>query len=218
MTSEDFSRPIHQLSTGIIDYINLRINHTSLLLAKRMTEITTALITVAILGSFAGLIVLLLTFAFISWYSSTVGSFTIAFLLAAGFYILIGFLLFLLREKFISDPVVRMMNRKKMFLDLKEFDHNIQIGSFDDLEDRLEYVKMNVQHRELIIEQSLEEISGNLRPAKLAAALLDYTLTSTDLPVTILTKILSFFFDKKKKKTKQKPKSSETSGHEEISQ
>lgn len=203
-TSEEFARPVKQLSAGLVNYINLRINQVSLIIGKRMAELTTTIVTVTILAGFATMILLMLTLAFVSWYGSNVGSYTHGLLIVAAFYLVVGIIIFLSREKLISDPVVRLMNKRKMFTDIKELGENIPVSSLDDLEKRIELMKLQLQHSELLMEQNLQDVSENLKPSRIISSILDQTFSSTAVTGKIVSKLLTFFLDKKKKKKAKK--------------
>jgi hypothetical protein len=204
MTSEEFARPVRQLSAGVVNYINLRINHVSLIIGKRMAELTTTIVTVTILAGFATMVVLMLTLAFVSWYGSTVGSYTHGLLIVSAFYIVAGLIIFFSREKLISDPVVRLMNKRKMFTDIKELGENIPVNSLDDLEKRIELMKLQLQHSELLMEQNLQDVSENLKPSRIISSILDQTFSSTAVTGKIVSKLLTFFLEKRKKKKAKK--------------
>jgi hypothetical protein len=204
MTSEDFARPIRQLSAGVVNYINLRINHVSLIIGKRMAELTTTIVTVTILAGIATMVLLMLTLAFVSWYGSTVGSYTHGLLIVSAFYIVAGLIIFLSREKLISDPVVRLLNKRKMFTDIKELGENIPVNSLDDLEKRIELMKLQLQHSELLMEQNLQDVSENLKPSRIISSILDQTFSSTAVTGKIVSKLLTFFLEKRKKKKAKK--------------
>jgi hypothetical protein len=204
MTSEEFARPVRQLSAGVVNYINLRINHVSLIIGKRMAELTTTIVTVTILAGFATMVLLMLTLAFVSWYGSTVGSYTHGLLIVSAFYIVAGLIIFFSREKLISDPVVRLMNKRKMFTDIKELGENIPVNSLDDLEKRIELMKLQLQHSELLMEQNLQDVSENLKPSRIISSILDQTFSSTAVTGKIVSKLLTFFLEKRKKKKAKK--------------
>jgi hypothetical protein len=204
MTSEEFARPVRQLSAGVVNYINLRINQVSLIIGKRMAELTTTIVTVTILAGFATMILLMLTLAFVSWYGSSVGSYTHGLLIVSAFYIFAGLIIFLSRKRLISDPVVRLMNKRKMFTDIKELGENIPVNSLDDLEKRIELMKLQLQHSELLMEQNLQDVSENLKPSRIISSILDQTFSSTAVTGKIVSKLLTFFLEKRKKKKAKK--------------
>ena len=201
MTGEEFSRPFRQVSKGAINYINLRINYLGLVLGKRMAEITTSIITVFILAGFAALIILMLTLAFVAWYGNKTGNYAQGFLIVSGFYFVLGFILFVARRTLITNPVIRMMNKKKSF-DLNEKDEHSEIKNLEDLEKRIELLKLQIQYNELQMELNLRDAGELLKPANLLEMLIDSAFSSA-----FLSKILNFFTGKeKKKKDKDKKK------------
>jgi len=201
MTGEEFSRPFRQLSKGAISYINLRINYLGLVLGKRMAEITTSIITVFLLAGFAAMIILMLTLAFVAWYGSKTGNYAQGFLMVSAFYLLVGFILFIARKALITNPVIRMMNRKNTF-DLNETGEHSAIKNIDDLEKRIELIKLQIQYNELQMELNLRDAGDNLKPARIFEMAMAQAFSSS----SVLSGILEFLLGKdKKKKKKGKP-------------
>ena len=149
--------------------------------------------------------VLLLTFAFVYWYGENIGTYTQGFLIASAVYIIAGLILFFNRVKLISNPVVKIMNERNVFLDIADSEENIPINSLHELEQRLELMKLQVRHKELLIEQDIFEVGESLKPSRILSALLNQTVTSTAVTGTIVSKLLDYFLKKKKTK-KQKLK------------
>jgi hypothetical protein len=205
MIIEEITQPIKQLSTEFVEYINLRINHVGLLLGKRMAEITTQIVIVMILVGFTSMVMLLLTFAFVFWFGDNVGTYTQGFLIASAVYIIAGLVIFLNRVKLISNPVVKIMNDRNVFLDIAESEDVIPTNSLQELEQRLELMKLQVRHKELLIEQDIFEVGESLKPSRILSSMLNQTVTSTAVTGTIISKLLEYFLKKKKtKKRKQK--------------
>jgi hypothetical protein len=205
MTGEEFTRPVRQLSSAAKKYINLRLNQIGLILAKRMAEITTSIITALLIAGFLAMIMLMLSLAFVMWYGSAVGSYAQGLLIVAAFYFLLGVVFYIARKKLISDPVVRIMNRHKTFTDISDSGENIPVNNMDDLEKRIELLKLQVQYTELQMEQNLHEVGDNLKLARILETLLDQILSSS-----IIIRILDYFFNNKKRKKKDKDKKDQT--------
>lgn len=205
MIMDEITQPFKQLSTGFVDYINLRINYVGLLIGKRMAEITTQIVIVMILVGFTSMIMLLLTFAFVFWYGDNIGTYTQGFLIASAVYIIAGLVIFFNRVKLISNPVVKIMNDRNVFLDIAESEDIIPINSLQELEKRLELMKLQVRYKELIIEQDIIEVGESLKPSRILSSMLNQSVTSATITGTIISKLLDYFLKKKKaKKHKQK--------------
>ncbi|NOU48542.1 MAG: hypothetical protein HOO86_15990 [Bacteroidales bacterium] len=205
MIGEEFTRPLKQLSSELVGYINLRINYVGLLLGKRMAEITTQIVIVMILAGFAAIVMLLLTFAFVFWFGDNIGTYSQGFLIASAVYIIAGLVLYFNRIKLISNPVVKIMNDRNVFLDLDDRDEPIPINSLHELKQRLELMKLQVQHKELVIEQEFSEVGESLKPGNILSSLLNQTISSSAVTGAIISKLLDYFLKKKKSK-KQKLK------------
>jgi hypothetical protein len=205
MIGEEFTKPLKQLSSELVGYINLRINYVGLLLGKRMAEITTQIVIVMILAGFAAIVMLLLTFAFVFWFGDNIGTYTQGFLIASAVYILAGLVIYFKRVKLISNPVVKIMNDRNVFLDLDDTDEPIPINSLHELDQRLELMKLQVRHKELVIEQDLSEVGKSLKPGNIISSLLNQTISSSAVTGAIISKLLDYFLKKKKSK-KRKPK------------
>ena len=195
-----------EFSSGVVDYVNLRVNQLGLILGKRMAGITTMIITLVIVGGFVAMVLLLLTLAFVAWYGSKVGTYTQGFLIAAAAYLLIGLVLFLSRRKLITDPVVRMMSKRKAFLEIKELGEVVPVKRLSDLDKRIELTRMQLQHSELSMEKNLKEMGENLRPGRILNVIIDEVISSTSLAGNIITLILGYFLEKKKTRPQSKKK------------
>ena len=108
-------KKISEIITGLFDqlkvYFRLQVDYLKLSLGERFIWFFSSLITRVI---FIWTFIFVLTFstlAFVIWFGNKTGNLPLGFLIAAGFYLVIGLLVFLLRRPLIIDPLTRFYYR-----------------------------------------------------------------------------------------------------------
>jgi hypothetical protein len=111
MESPKFSESIADLTENVRDYVRLRIDLFKLDLAEKLsTLITTLLISVIFFIVFL-FFTLFLSLAFIFWFREYAGAAWVGSLIVAGFYILVGFAAYMLRDKLFLNRVVGQISK-----------------------------------------------------------------------------------------------------------
>ncbi len=186
MIQEELTRPIKNYGEAIQDHVNLRINLIGLQISKRLADFAANLISIVLMAGLLALVIIMLSFAFVFWYGSSVGPYHHGFLIVSLLYIFSGLMLYLFREKIIIDPFLRKMGPTSFGLDQDgNFTELGKLKSMKDLRKREEIMKLQVEHSSLIIQQRLHLMNEAYAPKQLIKTLLDSVLNST----TMLTRI-----------------------------
>lgn len=99
MIQEELTRPIKNYGEAIQDHVNLRINLIGLQISKRLADFAANLISIVLMAGLLALVIIMLSFAFVFWYGSSVGPYHHGFLIVSLLYIFSGLMLYLFREK-----------------------------------------------------------------------------------------------------------------------
>ena len=111
MESKNISESITDLTDQVKTYVQLRIDLFRLNLAEKLsTLITTLLISVIFFIVFL-FFTLFLSLAFIFWFKEYAGDAWLGSLIVAGFYIVVGLVAYLLRDKLFLDRVVSQISK-----------------------------------------------------------------------------------------------------------
>jgi Putative Actinobacterial Holin-X, holin superfamily III len=111
MESPKFSENIIDLIDQVKNYVKLRINLFKLNMTEKMATLTTTLLISVIFFIIFLFFTLFLSLAFIFWFREYIGAAYIGALIVAGFYILLGIVVFLLRDKLFLNRVVTQISK-----------------------------------------------------------------------------------------------------------
>jgi hypothetical protein len=104
-------RSISDIIAGLFDqlktYFRLQVEYFKLSLGERFIWFFSSLITRVILIWTFILVMLFSSLAFVFWFGNKTGNLPLGFLIAAGFYLILGLLVFFLRRPLIIDPMSR---------------------------------------------------------------------------------------------------------------
>lgn len=111
METQTFSESVNQLSDHLKEYVDLRVDLVKLILVEKLSRLTSLLLLFAfvlILVLFAGVFVGL---AFVLWYGQYVGAMWVGALIVVCVLFVKGILLYLLRKRFLLNPVIRQLSK-----------------------------------------------------------------------------------------------------------
>ena len=89
------------------EYIKLQLEYFKLDAAEKTGKVISSLIVIGIFMLIGGFILMMLSLAAGMYMGKLFGSYPLAFLVLMGFYLLLGIVLFLFRDKWITTPVIR---------------------------------------------------------------------------------------------------------------
>ncbi|NBC82198.1 MAG: hypothetical protein GVY19_02340 [Bacteroidetes bacterium] len=107
MKGKTLSDNFAELNEIVRSYLNARYDYLRILILEKLTKIGTYFITTLSLVTIFLFVLLFLTFAFSFWYSQHVGEISEAFLICAGFYLILGIIVYALRKPLFSGSIVR---------------------------------------------------------------------------------------------------------------
>ena len=111
MESPKFSENITDLIDQVKNYVHLRINLFKLNLTEKLATLTTTMLISIIFFIVFLFFTLFLSLAFIFWFREYMGKAYIAALIVAGFYILVGIVIYFLRNKLFLNRVVTQISK-----------------------------------------------------------------------------------------------------------
>ena len=111
MESQRLSDNVNEISANVKAYIRLRTDLLKLTLMEKLLLIISSLLVSIILFLVFLFISLFISFAFIFWFRDHVGPLYVGALIVAAFYLLVGVILFLMRNTLFIDPLVSMISK-----------------------------------------------------------------------------------------------------------
>jgi len=98
------------LSDNVKEYVSLKLEYVKLTAAEKIAQLMTNLMVTLIIFILVMLILFFLSFAFILWWGEYIGPSYVGALIVAGFYTLVGILVYLLRYPLFINPLVSSMS------------------------------------------------------------------------------------------------------------
>lgn len=119
------------LAGNIKSYVKLKLEYLKISLLEKQAELVAGLMLLMLMTTISFFILLLLSLAFVYWFDSRTGNMTLAFLLVAAIWLLLGLVVFLFRKPLLINPVIR-----KVFAALEvDEDEKIVADIFEEDED-----------------------------------------------------------------------------------
>jgi hypothetical protein len=111
MEQKKVSESIAELTDQVKNYVQLRIDIFKLALTEKLAILTTTLLISIIFFIVFLFFTLFLSLAFIFWFKEYAGDAWAGSLIVAGFYIIVGFVVFLLRDRLFLNRVVTQISK-----------------------------------------------------------------------------------------------------------
>lgn len=105
--SENFS----ELSENVKDYLKLRLDLLKLTVTEKMASIGSFFLVSVIFFILFLFVLMFFSLAFIFWFRDQIGEAYIGALIIAGVYIIVGIIIFLLRNKLFINPLVERLSK-----------------------------------------------------------------------------------------------------------
>ncbi len=119
------------LAGNIKSYVKLKLEYLKISLLEKQAELVAGLMLLMLMTAISFFILLLLSLAFVYWFDSRTGNMTLAFLLVAAIWLLLGLVVYLFRKPLLINPVIR-----KVFAALEvDEDEKIVADVFEEDED-----------------------------------------------------------------------------------
>jgi len=104
---ETFSEEISDIQKEIVSYVQNKIDLSKLQLAEDFSRLLSGIAVKVILFYIGFFVLMLSSIAGAFAIGSTTGSNELGFLIVAGFYVILGFVFYLLRSVLIHTPIIR---------------------------------------------------------------------------------------------------------------
>ncbi len=111
MESQKLSDNITEISENVKEYIRLRTDLLKLTLTEKLSMILSALFITVILFLVFLFICMFVSIAFIFWFRAHAGTLYAGALIVAGFYLLVGAVVYIMRNRLFIDPLVSQISK-----------------------------------------------------------------------------------------------------------
>ena len=111
MESKKISDNLSELNDNVKDYIQLRINLIKIEFTEKAAKLSSAIMMTLLYFIIVICVLVFLSIAFIFAFREYIGPGWIAALIVSGFYIFLGFMIFLLRYKLFIDPLASLLSK-----------------------------------------------------------------------------------------------------------
>lgn len=199
----DFSAPIKNTFGEFKTYLEQQLNYNKLVFTKKIGELSSYLTLMMILAFLATLILIFLSFAFVWWFSANnPDKVFIGYLIVAGFYALLGIVVFVLRESLIFKPIRKVLGNI-IFSDTSSKVRNETFESAEMLDARITFSKERLELKEKELSKKINEL-GEVYNAKNIAKQMWESTYSKILTTTNMAKMAFNFVQSLKRKRRRK--------------
>ena len=111
MESQNLKDNFSEISENVKAYIRLKTDLLKLTLTEKVSLIISALLISVILFLVFLFISMFVSIAFIFWFRDNAGPIYVGALIVAGFYLLVGVIIFFTRNRLFIDPMVKQISK-----------------------------------------------------------------------------------------------------------
>ena len=111
MESQKLSENVSEISENVKTFIRLKIDLLKVTLTEKLSLIISALLISVILFLVFLFISMFVSIAFIFWFRDHAGPLYVGALIVAGFYFLVGIIVFFMRYSLFIDPLVKHIGK-----------------------------------------------------------------------------------------------------------
>lgn len=111
MEQENQPNRAESLIQELVSYLNLRLDAFKLNMVENLSLVFGNMTAVFIAALLAGMALLLFTAALVWWLGTVLGSFLLSIILVGALYLAAAWIVFLLRDRLITDRMVRMFSQ-----------------------------------------------------------------------------------------------------------
>jgi uncharacterized oligopeptide transporter (OPT) family protein len=114
MESNKISDNVSEISGNIKEYVRMKIDLMRLTLTEKMARLASFAVLIVVFCILFLFFSLFVSFAFILWFRANAGPAYIGALIVAAFYLVLGILIYLMRNTILVNPFISMLS--KVFL------------------------------------------------------------------------------------------------------
>lgn len=107
MKKDSLTDNITELNDIVKNYLEARVDLWKVMFLEKLSKIGTYFFSAISILLIALFFLLCLTLAFSFWYGNTYGNLSEGFLISAGFFVLLAFILFFLRKQLFSNNIIK---------------------------------------------------------------------------------------------------------------
>ncbi len=178
---DNFTKPISEAGNELKRYINLKIAYAGLQLNRRLSDFASQLVTMLVLAGIFAMILLMLSFAFVFWYGSEIGTYYHGFLIISLLYMIFGLIIYYFREPLLMDPIIRKLHQKQQKMELMGDSVLLPVRNKEDMDKQLDIMQLQLEQSELLIQKHVQDLGTALTPSNILNSLFTYALSSSSL-------------------------------------
>jgi len=109
MESNSIPDNFSSMTENVRDYVNLRIDYIKLLLTEKIARLASFFMITVIFFILGMFLILFVSFAFVFWYGEEIGPAYIGALIIVAFYLIMGSVIYGMRNKLFINPMVKRL-------------------------------------------------------------------------------------------------------------
>ena len=211
MEYDDLGIPLKETLEEFKSYIDKEIKYNKLLWTKRIGELSSYLLLLILLIGFGSFVLLFISFAFAGWFSDiTRFGIGTGYIVVAAFYALLGFLVFVYRQKLVFNPLRKILGRI-LFDDDESINTTYTFESTKALSELIKKEHVELVEQKEKLNNKINEFGNSITFTNIAHQIIgkayDSFLTTTNIAkfaYSMVKKIKWFTKSKKRKDEKQK--------------
>ncbi len=126
MTKRGLTKNISEIFDLAQSFLLAKVDLWRLLLLEKLSKAGSYFLGSLILITIFAFCLMFLSFAFAFWYADKHGSLATSFILVAGFYLLLGILIFIFRKTIIARPIIKNLSEIIFEEDEKPLEKKLQ--------------------------------------------------------------------------------------------
>jgi len=211
MESNNLVTPLQETIEELKSYVENQVTYNKLLITMKIGELSSYLMLVLLLLGISSFVLLFLSFAFARWFDEItklgVGA---GYLVTAGFYVILGIIIYTFRKKLIFRPTQNILGNI-LFSDESSYSESEIFKSKESLADEIRKIHKELSNQKEILSEKIEKLNKSLTFTNIAHQLVekayDSVMTTSNIAKFTykLIKKLKWFTERKKRKvSKQK--------------
>jgi len=212
MEYDELGIPLKETIEEFKLFLEKEINYNKLIWTKRMGELSSYLLLLVLLLGFGSFVLLFISFAFAGWFGAITGlGIGTGYIVVAAFYVFLGFITFVYRQKLIFNPSRKILGRI-LFDDDESFNTTYTFESKRALSEHIAIKRNELSDQKEILNNKINDLGNSITFSNIAHQLIgkayESLLTTTNIAKFAFNMIkkIKWFTEKKKRKEKRKEK------------
>ena len=111
MDIEKLYKNLNETFENIKSYFDLKIELFTIILYEKILKVFSSILAVIIITIFLLFFIFFMSFAFVAWYNHETDSFAQGYLIAGLFYLILGIIIYLARNKIFLNPMIKKISK-----------------------------------------------------------------------------------------------------------